>query len=358
MGHDSHLESHLKIIDPLTDEKWEQFVHSQDTSLFISTAWLNVLRDTYGFEPEVLALTDHTEKLRSAICYVPISDFLGNRVVALPFSDHADPILAGETEWDELFKALSERFPGTPLTLRVTKHIRQLKSTGFTTVRRAVLHRLDLAQGFDFYWRNADGGSHRNAVRQAEKKGVEIDLRQDIDALRLYHQLHLSLRKGKFRLLAQPILLFERIWHHFFRNGNGFVLVAQAESRPIAAAVFLVWNDVLYYKFSASDSEFLSLRPNNLIIHEAARWATQQGLKGIDLGLSGESYTGLLRFKDSTGAQRRPLEFLQYVPHGADLHRGKDIRALFGDLTELLTRPDVPDDVTEAASSLLYRFFA
>ena len=81
---------------------------------------------------------------------------------------------------------------------------------------------------------------------------MHVDALTGMDAVRIYHRLHVSLRKYKYRLLAQPFALFERIWQEF-SVGDGIVtLLAYVNGEPIAGAVYLVWNDVLYYKFGAS----------------------------------------------------------------------------------------------------------
>jgi hypothetical protein len=48
---------------------------------------------------------------------------------------------------------------------------------------------------------------------------------------------------------------------------------------------------------------------------------------------------------------------LRHMPVGYGNPNGAEAGRTLGALTELLTREDVPDDVTEQAGDLLYRFF-
>ena len=61
--------------------------------------------------------------------------------------------------------------------------------------------------------------------------------------------------------------------------GHGFVLVARAAGVPVAAAVFLVSNGRLVYKFGASRQDAWSLRPNHAIFSEAMTAAWSPTLK-------------------------------------------------------------------------------
>ena len=54
-----------------------------------------------------------------------------------------------------------------------------------------------------------------------------------------------------------------------FAPGHGFVLVAEHESVPVAAAVFLRHNGTVIYKYGASDDAAWAVRPNHAIFWRA-----------------------------------------------------------------------------------------
>src|SRR5262245_36631100 len=76
------------------------------------------------------------------------------------------------------------------------------------------------------------------------------------------------------------------------------------------------------------------------------------------LGPSDDDQPGLIRFKRDLGAQEKELRFLRYTPPGWPPERGAEVGRLLGQLTRLLTPPDVPDEVTERAGAVFYRLFA
>jgi CelD/BcsL family acetyltransferase involved in cellulose biosynthesis len=84
-------------------------------------------------------------------------------------------------------------------------------------------------------------------------------------------------------------------------------LIVEAAGQPIAAAVFLAWNETVIYKFGASDEGSWSLRPNHLLFWHAIRTACEQGYRWFDFGRTDLGHEGLRTFKLSWGAVEEPL---------------------------------------------------
>jgi lipid II:glycine glycyltransferase (peptidoglycan interpeptide bridge formation enzyme) len=203
-------------------------------------------------------------------------------------------------------------------------------------------------------YRSLHSAARRN-IATANRNGVEVEATTGMDAVRIYHRLHLSLRKYKYRLLAQPFGLFERIWQEFSVDDGIVTLLARVNGEPIAGAVYLVWNDVLYYKFGASLAGALPLRPNDALFWTALRWASERGFRQLDWGLSDLHQPGLIAYKRKWASEERRVVTLCSTSLGPDSHR--DPAQLLGELTHLLTDDAVPDHITERAGSLLYRYF-
>ena len=136
---------------------------------------------------------------------------------------------------------------------------------------------------------------------------MEVEAATGMDAVRIYHRLHVSLRKYKYRLLAQPFDFFERIWHEFSGHEGIVTLLARVDGEPIAGAIYLVWNDVLYYKFGASLAGALSVRPNDALFWTALRWASERGFRHLDWGLSDLDQPGLIAYKRKWASEERRI---------------------------------------------------
>jgi len=342
-------------IDPRTESLWERLLDRVGGSIFHSPEWIKVLTETYGFEAEAYVVLDEYNEPIAGVPFCRIVDFLGHRLVALPFSDYCDPLVKEKHVWNSIVVKLSEA--GWPVVVRCQHNSLPLSDERFTVVKRAKWHGIDLRPNIDALW-NHMHDSARRAVRKARQEGVTVEISRSAEALRQFFEMHLKVRKYKYQLLAQPYKFFENISRYFFQRDKGFLLLANHNNKIVAGVLFLGWKDTIYYKYNASYSEFLPLRPNNLLVWEGIAHAKAQGCTRWDFGLSDCDQEGLLRFKRHFGAEERDLYFLRYMPDPSFNVADESIRNLLTNLTFLLTDPLVPDRITEAGGELLYRFFA
>jgi CelD/BcsL family acetyltransferase involved in cellulose biosynthesis len=99
------------------------------------------------------------------------------------------------------------------------------------------------------------------------------------------------------------------LWQRIVDAGLGFILLAHKDSLPIAGAVFLTYNNVLVYKYGASDSDYWRFRPNHLLFWTAIRWGCENGYRLLDWGRTSTGNIGLRNFKSGWGAQESVLAY-------------------------------------------------
>ena len=345
----------LKVVcvDPRTDRLWSGLVYRSSSSVFHSPCWLRVLSNTYGWEPSAYVVVDNSGEPQAGIPFCRISDALGDRIVALPFSDYCDPIASDAESW----RLLMDQFLPTqcPITLRCLHNRLPLDDERFVVTKRAKWHGLDLRPDTDAIWQGIDDSAHR-AIRKSKREGITVRVAQSERELRTFFEMHLKVRKYKYGLLAQPFLFFQNIWRHFVQNKRGFLLLAVDGDKILAGDFFLEWNQTLYYKFNASLVEDLSHRPNDLLIWEAIQCAKLRGFTLLDLGLSDWDQEGLVRYKRKFGAHEETISFLRCAPSIPTSAENK-MRDLLARLTTRFTDQLVPDLVTERAGEDLYRLF-
>ena len=227
-----------------------------------------------------------------------------------------------------------------------------LNDTRFSTVRQAMWHGVDLTRSEKDLWLGFSG-SARRSVRKAERNGVVVRERKDLEAVRMFYRMHVKLRKSKYHMLAQPFAFFENL-HQLFGE-QLTVLLAEAKGVPVAGIFFLQWADTLYYKFNASvDSTLYS---NDLLLWEGIRLGRRSGLARLDLGLSDLGQPGLIRYKRKYATEERKISMLRWQPPGYADARGEQIGHVFNRITQLLVDPGVPDEVTGATGDEIYRYF-
>lgn len=340
-------------VDPRTDSRWHALAAGAQGSVFTSPPWIRAVCDTYGFSPQARIVTDEIGRATNGFAWVPISDLHGDRTVSMPFSDRAEPVVADPSAWSTLVQ--DALLVDAPLRIRCLDDAAPVADARFERVGEAAWQGTPLGVTT---WELHDKISTRGRrdIATAQRRGVRVDALDGIDAVRLYHRLHVSLRKYKHRQLAQPLELFERIWQEFNGNDGIVTLVASVDDEPIAAAIYLVWNDVLYYKFGASLAAGLSACPNDALAWAALCWATERGLRLVDWGLSDLGQPGLIAFKHKWASEERRIVTVRSEHQSFELAR--EPGRVLGELTRLLTQDAVPDNITELGGSLLYRYFA
>ena len=292
---------------------------------------------------------------RSGLAYCELDDAVGPRIVSLPFTDTCDPLVGdgrglGRRSWHPLSRR------GVPVHLRCRDDRIAEADPRFRVVKRARWHVVDVDRPADEIWAALDP-SARRAIRRARAGGVEVRRLEGEDAVARFHEMHVALRKSKYRLLAQPRAFFTALMARFGPLGSWLPLGAYVDDELVAVTVYLRWGDVLYYKFNTSSAAGLHVRPNNVLLWEGVLLAQSEGCRTLDLGPSDDDQPGLIRFKRHHCGVESEVRFLRHDPPGWTDHRG-DVMADLGRATQALTAPSVPDAVTAAGGDALYRYFA
>lgn len=339
-------------VDPRDDVRWRQLASGPSGSLFTSPPWLAAVSDTYGFEPAARLAVDDDGRPTGGLAWVDVRDLRGGRRLALPFCDRADPILDDAAVWPDL--AADALAGDLPFTLRVLDGSPVLDDPRLAVTGRAAWHETPLDRTADELLAAFRSQTRRN-IATAERSGVQVVLSPEEGAVGEYHRLHVGLRKNKYRLLAQPLDFFTRIWKAFAPADAIRTGLAMVGGRPVAAAVYLVWGDTVYYKFGASAADALHLRPNDALHWALLQWALERGLRALDWGLSDLDQPGLVAYKRKWASGERRICTLN--AGGAPVGRREDVEAALRTVTGLLTDPGVPDAVTERGGAALYRYF-
>ncbi len=333
---------------------WFQLIDEHHSDVFHSPGWLDTLARTYGFIPRAIILIDGENKPLAGIPFIKIQDIFSSRIVTLPFSDFCDPIVQDMDQWTSLAdKLISEK---NLVTVRCLHTNVPLVDSRFELVNRANWHGCNLTEDIENIYKKIHS-SRRRAIRKAKNVGVSVRIAAHESDLRSFFELHFRIRKYKYRLLAQSFCFLQNIWRNFIETGQGVLMLAEYDGKIIGGIFCLKWKDRLYYKFSASLPEAQNMRSNDLLIWEGMKYAKEMGLAFLDLGLSDWGQDGLVRYKKNYATDEKTISFLQFTPKCFRSERDAQIRSLLPKLTDLFTDKSIPDEITEKAGNLLYRFF-
>ncbi len=123
---------------------------------------------------------------------------------------------------------------------------------------------------------------NRNMVRKAAKNGVTIE-RKPIEAyeefLRMYEETMMKDQASQYYFFEKDY--FEE---QSSLRDNACIFYAMREEIPIAGAIFYFTDRFLHYHLAGTHTEYRKYAPSNLMLYEAACWASEKGIDMFHLG--------------------------------------------------------------------------
>ena len=340
----------IQILDPIETPDWNDLVlASAGGSIFHTSNWAAVLRESYGYRPIYFARIGDT-RLDALLPMMEVSSWLtGRRGVSLPFTDYCEPIAADEAEAAELRSYIRDH--AAQRTRFKYVEFRGGDFQGSTQEPSATFYRhvVDLRKSEPELERGLRSSTKRN-IRKAAREGLVLERRDTAEAVADFYRLHCQTRQGH-GVPPQPVHFFEKIYEHVIAQGLGAVFCARHEGRTVAAAVYFHFAGKAIYKYGASDRDYQWLRPNNLVMWEALKWYASHGYESLCMGRTEKHHAGLRQFKTGWGAQETIIRYYRY-----DLARNSWVvegESGESSLHQLMTRMPIP--VLRLAGSVLYK---
>lgn len=340
------------VVSPSSNDLWREALDCVDEgSRFLCSKWTALLRDTYGYTPQLIVLREN-KRIQAVLPYVIVRSALtGTRAISLPFFDICRAYATDEAFIPPLYEALKAegRKQGWDyLELRGDVHKLDIAEPSLKFYN----HVVDLSDGGDAVFSHLSS-ANRRAIRKAEKVGVRIEQSTSLAALRGFYDLQFITRK-RHGLPPQPFRFFEKLRDSLIAPGTGTIISAYCGDKLAASAIYLEQGDTVHYKYGASDKCFQESRCNNLVMWSAMKLYSKRGFKRMDLGRNSISNAGLRRYKLSWGATEDVVSYHRY-----DLKKNRTIPMkddVFGWHNAVFKR--LPDPVLKLAGRLLYKHIA
>jgi CelD/BcsL family acetyltransferase involved in cellulose biosynthesis len=307
----------LHHLDPLSDCRWDDLVASHPrASVFHQTGWLKALAQTYKYKTLALTSTPPGERLSDGAAFCEVRSWItGSRLVSLPFSDHAEPLLNNSGAALEMGEWLQ-----TECKRQNWKYVEFRPLSGAMRSVRAMaesqsfwLHTLDLSPPAEQLFRNLHKSCVQRRIRHAEHQELSYERGCSDELLHEFYELMMITRR-RFRLLPQP-----RAW---FRNllacmkPNAEIRLVRKDHRSLASILTLRHRGIVVYKYGCSDEAFHHFAGMPFLFWKLIEESKAEGAEEIDFGRTDMDNDGLIRFKDSLGTARRKLSYIRY-PEGA-----------------------------------------
>lgn len=138
--------------------------------------------------------------------------------------------------------------------------------------------------------------NNRNMVRKALKNGIEIvmDKGERIEEFQKIYRATMRYNE------AEEYYYFERRYFEYLNQnmkGNIIYFYAVYQGIPVSASIFFYNRKFMHYHLSGTLPEYRKLASANLLLSEAANWASEQGIREFHLGGGVGSEDSLLTFK-------------------------------------------------------------
>lgn len=307
------------IVEPLAPREhaaWDAHVEADPRgNAYHLSAWIHAISRAYGHRAPYLVARDREGgPIRGGLPLFLIESPVSRYLTSAMFGGYT-PILADTPEIRAALVgaavALTRRLGGKSLTLKAI-HEPECPP-GFTRRDDGAVATLSLAGGPDALWKGFRNKT-RNAVRKAEKSGMEV-------------------RWGD----AELPHFYDCLAQNYHRKGTPIygigIMRALTAALPTSTEIVTLWKDgqaisgalVLYHKrcvyvpFCSSRAEHFNLNPNNLIYWEIMRRATARGMLTLDFGRSPVGSSNMA-FKVGWGAVETPQPHFAWSPSGPPGH--------------------------------------
>ena len=283
-------------------EKWDEFVFSHSDLVFHTSLWWKVLKEGYGCGMRYLVFEEEGYWLSALpgmmvgnrffeVFYslIPYGGFIGDR-------EHIPEFLSLLNNW-----AKKEKIHRIQIVDLDIKKKQDLPDFNCVESYRHVLKLKDKSP--DLIWKDYKDSLKRN-IKTAFNSDLcfeKIKSREEVDQ---FYRLYLASMKRIQTLAKYPIQLFYKIYDLLVPEFSDMFFV-KYHSQPVAAMVVIYSEKTAHYFHGGSAMEYLHLRPNDLLFHNAIKIAKDKGRSYFDFMGSSKKMLGLIQFKEKWGAERK-----------------------------------------------------
>ncbi|WIV12082.1 GNAT family N-acetyltransferase [Proteiniborus sp. MB09-C3] len=138
----------------------------------------------------------------------------------------------------------------------------------------------------------------RNRIRKAKKNNINVEEDTSDKSISKFIELYY---KTMDKNSADSMYYFDKSYFYKLineENNSSKIFNAIYDGKTISSMLILIGDEYIHYHLGATDPEYYSMSPNNILFFEVARWGCKNGYKKFHLG---GGYSGpddsLLRFK-------------------------------------------------------------
>jgi hypothetical protein len=283
------------------EKKWDEFVSLNSHLIFHTGLWWKVLKEGYGCEMRYLVAEEGGEWLlalpgmvvgnrffKLLYSLIPYGGFIGDR-------KHVPEFLCLLNRWVKDEKI--QRIQIVDLAIKKREELPDYNCT------ESYRHVLELKGKSEEEIEESYPDALIRNIKTALKSNLKVERIETKEGVDHFYQLYLDSMRRKAALVKYPLGLFHKIYELLVPDFAD-ILFVKHQNRSIAGIVVIYSKDTAHYFHGGSDSEYLSLRPNDLLFHHAIQMAQEKGKSYFDFLGSSKKMSGLIQFKAKWGAEK------------------------------------------------------
>jgi hypothetical protein len=340
---------------PLEDARWDGFLASHpQSSVFHTSAWLEALQQTYGYEPVAFTTSHPGGPLENAVVFCRVNSWLtGRRLVSLPFSDCCEPLVTCPADWEAISLALEAQLRREKLHYIELRPVTRFSFEGalFPRSHAYCRHQIDLTSDLDRLFANCHKDSTQRKIQRARRERLVYEEGRSEALLNVFYGLQVMTRR-RHQIPPQPRRWFANLISCFGEDLK--IRVAIKDKKPVASILTIRYKDTLLYKYGCSNAEFSNLGGMHFLLWLSIEEGKRDDLRVLDLGRSDYEGKGLITFKDRWGSVRSEFVYTRLSTSRSKSNDASGAR----DRCEQIAKSAVsrlPDPIFRALGDVLYR---
>jgi len=309
----------VEIVDyPLCKVAYENFVSNQETLVYSSPQYLDLITQFVKETPKLMLLTSRGQ-IQGAIPFLEKTGRFGTVLNSLPFyGSNGGCIAQDEIVKEQLLHTLELYVRSSEIAAATIVNNPLTDPDGydlecdfidnrigqFTFFNELDIGNLDESLIAKFHYKT------RNMVRKAIKSEIKITIDNNkFDYLIKQHHENMKAIGG-----IQKSESFFRLLEKVLKANEEYdVFVASKEGKPVAALLVLYHKKIVEYYTPVIDVNYRSYQPMSLLIYESMKLAIKKGYQCWNWGGTWESQEGVYRFKKRWGSIDKPYYYYTYV---------------------------------------------
>ena len=158
---------------------------------------------------------------------------------------------------------------------------------------------VDLAWSEERLWQESFAYACQKNIKRGRKEKVRVFRATTPDHVEEFYRIYIHTmdRVGADEKYYFPLDYFIAFFERMPDQASFFL--AEYQDQVVAATLYLHDDTDVFSYLGGADHAFQHVRPTNMVVYEAIRWARQQGKKRLILGGGYEPNDGVFRFKAS-----------------------------------------------------------